>query len=346
MTNQLSTQLNKEKIGIFGGTFDPIHYGHLNSIETVLSRMELDRVIIVPTSQNPLKDKVEGPSPQERFQMVQLALPYLNDWKDFVSVSDIEIQSGGPSYTIETLRAIAQEYPDAELFLILGADQLEDFDRWKNFDKILEIANLIVTSRPGKKLPSRLEHLPTWLFDRVDALDGFFGTLKTGKTLQMLQMKDLDISATEVRSLARRGMDISNFTPQIVAKYVTDNVLYDRVGEKIKDFTDFTKFCAGILTSKGAINVQAYDVHTLDQPTDFTIVCSGTSSRHVGSMIDSIAHAVKEEYGVYPQGKEGMQDGRWAILDYGGLMVHIFYDFVRNEYRLEELWRNGKRIEL
>lgn len=338
--------MQKQKIAIFGGTFDPVHYGHLNSIETILSRLDLDHVIVVPTSSNPLKDRVEGPSPAERFQMVQLALPTMGEWKDFVSVSDIEIQNGGHSYTIDTLRQIAEENPEADLYLTIGADQLEDFDRWKSFDRILDIANLIVTSRPGTKLPSRMEHLPTWLFSRIDMLDGFFGTLKSGKTIQMLQMKDIDLSATEVRSLARRGMDTSNFTPPSVARYVAENNLYDRVGDKIKDFSEFTKYCAGILNSKGVINVQAYDVQALEQPTDFTIVGSGTSSRHVISMLESVAHAVKDQYGVYPQAKEGLSDGRWAILDYGGLMIHLFYDFVRNEYRLEELWRNGKRIEL
>jgi len=336
----------QERIGIFGGTFDPIHYGHLNSIESILTRLDLDRVIVVPANQNPLKDMVEGPTPRERFQMVQLAMPSLNDWRDFVQVSDFEIEQGGASYTIDTLKHIQSEYPEAELNLIMGIDQLADFDRWKSFEKILEIANLVVTSRPGVKLPSRLEQLPTWLFERIDVLDGFFGTLKSGKTVQMVQMKDMDISSTEVRSLARRGLDISKFTPLAVANYATQHKLYDKVGQKIQNFTEFTKFCASILNGKGAINIQAYDVQTLEQPTDFTIVGSGPSSRHVISMADSLSSAVKERYGVYPQGKESMTDGRWAIIDYGGLMIHLFYDFVRNEYRLEDLWKNGKRISV
>ena len=97
--------------------------------------------------------------------------------------------------------------------------------------------------------------------------------------------------------------------------------------------------------SKG-INIQAFDVTNIEQPTDFTIVCSGTSSRHVLSLMDYVSQGVKDEFGVYPQGLEGTEDGRWVIVDYGGLMVHIFYDFIRNEYQIEDLWREGKRIEL
>lgn len=335
-----------KKIGVFGGTFNPIHFGHLNSIETVFSRMDLDEIIIVPTSQNPLKEEIEGPTPDERLQMLKLALPVLNDWQEFIQISEVELKSKGPSYTVDTLAKIQKENKDAELFLILGADQLEYFDRWRDYEKILTQANLVVTSRPGKKLPSRMEQLPSWLHKQIDALDGFFGTLKSGKTVQMLQLKDLDISATEIRSIARRGLDITKFTPSPVAEYVVMENLYDRIGEKIPDFTEFTKFCAGVLVAKGGINVQAYDVQELEQPTDFTVVASGTSSRHVLSMLESLSQAVKEKYGVYPLGREGHQEGRWAVLDYGSLMIHIFYDFVRNEYRLEDLWRNGKRINL
>jgi nicotinate-nucleotide adenylyltransferase len=336
----------QQKIGLFGGTFNPIHFGHLNSIETILTRLDLDQVIVIPTSQNPLKPNVEGPTGQERLQMLQLALPSLGDWKAFVAISDVEVFNEGPSYTIETIKHLTMENPDAEYFWVMGIDQLQDFNRWKSYGKILEMVNVVVTSRPGQKLPSRIEALPPWLAEKVDAMDGFFATLKSGKTLQMIQMKDIDISATEIRNLARRDMDVSKFTPQSVARYIRQQNLYDKVGQKISDFSGFTKFCAEVLNSKGAINLQAYDVQNLEQPTDFTVVGSGTSSRHVISMVDSVSQAVKEKFGVYPQGKEGLIDGRWAILDYGGLMIHLFYDFVRNEYRIEDLWRAGKKLSL
>lgn len=333
-----------EKIGLFGGTFNPIHYGHLNSMESVAEKLKLDKVLVIPACQNPLRAKTEGPTPQERLQMAKLAVGTLDG--DLIQVSDNEIKRGGDSYTIDTLKELSKEHASADFFLIIGGDNLNSFDGWKDFEDIISMSNIVFTSRPGNELPKTERRLPSWLKDRLGDFDLNTGLFKTGKTLHFVQLDDVDISSTEIRRHARRGLDVRKYTHPVVDDYIKEHQIYDRVGKKIPDFVEFTKYCAKILDDKGAINIQAFDVSKIEQPTDYTIVCSGTSSRHVLSLMDYVSHGVKDDFGVYPQGLEGNQDGRWVIVDYGGLMIHIFYDFIRNEYQLEDLWREGKRIEL
>ena len=111
----------------------------------------------------------------------------------------------------------------------------------------------------------------------------------------------------------------------------------------IGDFEKFTTFCAGVLTDKGGINVQTYDLRAQSAPSEFTLICSGTSTRHATALAEHLIREIKKEYGVWPESLEGQGEGRWIVADYGALIVHTFYDFVRQEYRLEELWtRRGK----
>jgi nicotinate-nucleotide adenylyltransferase len=92
--------------------------------------------------------------------------------------------------------------------------------------------------------------------------------------------------------------------------------------------------------------VRAFDLQDLGATTDFTLIASGTSTRHAASIAENLAMAVKEEFNLLPQSVEGVDEGRWVVVDYGSLIVHVFYDFVRQEYRLEELWKNGKEIQV
>ena len=112
------------------------------------------------------------------------------------------------------------------------------------------------------------------------------------------------------------------------------------------DYEKFTHFCAEFLNSKKAINTRAFDLRDLVAPTEFSLIASGTSTRHAASLAENLIQAVKEEYGVYPQSLEGLGEGRWVLVDYGSLIVHVFYDFARQEYQLEQLWKQGKELAL
>lgn len=331
------------KIGLFGGSFNPPHNGHVNAIQMVKKKLGLDLVYVVPNFQNPLKAPTEGPTAAQRLEMTQLAFQGLD--KDIV-VSDIEINRNGPSYTIETLLEIKKLHPKAELFLILGLDLLEEINLWKDYKGILAQANLILTSRPGLHIPENREELPGFIKEFILDYEFNIIELTTGKRIEFISLKDIEASSTDIRKLLRIGKAVEKFLPLNVESYIKANGLYKNLGHKIGDFNKFSMFCAQQLENKKALQLRAFDLSQLSAPTEFTIICSGTSTRHTTSLGETLIQAVKEEYNVYPQSTEGADTGRWVVIDYGSLMIHIFYDFIRQEYGLEKLWKNGVEIPL
>jgi nicotinate-nucleotide adenylyltransferase len=335
-----------ERVGILGGTFNPIHFGHLGCAETVKEVLKLSKLYLIPAQQNPLREPMEGPSPEARLKMVQLALTTLGGEEKGFFASDMELQRGGLSYTIETINQLKKENKNYEIFLIVGADQIDSLHKWKSVDKIFLNANLVLTSRPGFSLPEKKSEFPMWLAKKIKSFSKGKGKLSSGKAVICLQLNDQNISASEIRRRARRGEDVSNSTPIAVNEYIKEHKLYASAGSKLNNFEELTKFCARILTDKGGINIAGYNVKKLAQPTEFALVSSGTSTRHTKALAENVVRAVKNEYGIYPQATEGTQESRWVVLDYGALMVHLFYDYVRSEYRIEDLWRQGEKISL
>lgn len=331
------------RVGIFGGSFNPPHMGHINSLTTVQKKAGLDKIHVVPAAQNPLKMAVEGPTSEQRFELVKLAVSTYG--KQFF-VDDQEVRRGGLSYTIDTVLNLRKTIDSEDLFLIIGADQFEELGQWKDYQKILTEANLIVTSRPGWDIPQELEELPEYLKSLVAEYDFNFIELKTGRNVQFIKLQDIEVSASEVRKLLRTSRPVEKFLPLSVESYVKEHKLYRPIGDRIGDFAKFTQFCGNFLFSKKAIQVRGFDLNGLTAPTEFTLIASGTSTRHAVSLAENLVQAVKEEYNVLPQSIEGTDEGRWVLVDYGSLIVHVFYDFVRQEYSLEKLWQDGKDMNL
>lgn len=326
------------RVGIFGGGFNPPHMGHVNSLQTVQKKMGLDLIYVIPNNQNPLKLQVEGPTAEQRLEMTRKALESYGD--KFV-VDDREIKRGGVSYTIDTIKSFRKEIDADDLFLIIGADNFETFHEWKDYEKILSETNLIVTTRPGFSVPSGTDDLPGFLKNHVADADFNFVELKTGRNIQFLTLNDVEVSSSQLRRWLRAQKPVGQYIPLAVENYIKDLRLYRPIGERISDYSKFTEFCAGVLFDKKAINVRGFDLRKLSKPTEFALVASGTSTRHAVAMAENVVQAVKEEYGLYPQGIEGTDEGRWVVVDYGSLILHVFYDFVRNEYSLEQLWKDG-----
>jgi nicotinate-nucleotide adenylyltransferase len=331
------------RVGIFGGSFNPPHMGHVNSLVTVQKKAGLDKIHVIPAAQNPLKQELEGPTAQQRLDLVKQGLSTYG--KPFF-VDDQEIKRGGLSYTIDTVMNMRKSIESEDLYLILGADQFEEFSQWKDFQKILSEANLIVTTRPGFDIPETSEELPEYLKPLVAEYDFNFIELKTGRNVQFIRLNDIEVSATEVRKLLRTGRPVEKVLPLAVESYIREHKLYRPVGDKIGDFTKFTTFCGNVLFSKKGIQVRGFDLTGMSAPSEYTLVASGTSTRHAVSLAENVVQAVKEEYNVLPQSIEGFEEGRWAVVDYGNLIVHVFYDYVRQEYSLEKLWTDGKDLNL
>lgn len=133
------------RIGIFGGSFDPIHQGHLILAENCRDQAKLDQVLFIPCAANPLKPDSPTSTDRQRCEMIELAIAGHESFR----LSKIEIERKGLSYTVDTLESLSESHPDAELFLLMGDDSLESFDRWQSPERICELATPLVANRPG-----------------------------------------------------------------------------------------------------------------------------------------------------------------------------------------------------
>lgn len=224
----------RETIGIFGGTFNPIHIGHLRAAEEIREILPLDRVIFVPSYNPPLKNESLIPF-DHRFIMVQEAI---KGNPRFV-VSDIEARIPGKSYTILTIRALRKAYPGARFFLIMGTDAFLDLPRWYRPEEILDAAShTVVILRP----PIDLTSLGKSPFLKNVAKKRFQEILKKGKMvfsapsgkgkMTFLMTTALEVSATEIRRRLRSGKSVKYLLPQKVESYIISHRLYSRRTER------------------------------------------------------------------------------------------------------------------
>jgi nicotinate-nucleotide adenylyltransferase len=330
------------RIGIFGGTFNPFHVGHMQALQTVKTRGSLSWISIVPTNQNPLKPETEGPTSEQRMEIIKIAI----QGQEGFGIDQQELERGGQSFTIDTVSKYAETVSSDRLFLIVGSDQFENFDKWKSFEKILTLANLIVVSRPPASQPNELSDFPEGLRPLVSEIGGQVVALKSGRFIEFVRLRDNDVSASDIRKRIRSGRAVERFLTMEVESYIRQNNIYASLGPKIGDLEKFTEFCGQVLFDKKGITVRGFDLRETDSASEFTLIASGTSTRHTAALAENVMKEVKGEYNVFPQSIEGMAEGRWVLLDYGSLIVHVFYDFVRQEYRLENLWSKGKDLGL
>lgn len=201
---------NLSRIGIMGGTFDPIHFGHLVLAETVRETMKLDRILFIPTGDPPHKKEKNVTSAKERMQMVELAI---GDNPDFFC-SDMEVNRQGYSYTVDTLERLREEYGDGcQLFFITGADAIIEILSWKDVERIATLCTFVAAARPGtdqEKLSEFLGDLPSYLHNKV----------------HVIPVPALQISSTDIRKKAASGQTIRYLLPANVARYIKENSLY------------------------------------------------------------------------------------------------------------------------
>jgi nicotinate-nucleotide adenylyltransferase len=193
------------RIGILGGTFDPIHYGHLVTAEEALVQFALDSVLFVPTGRPWMKEERRVSPAEDRYLMTVIATAS----NPRFMVSRVEIDREGPTYTVETLRALADEHPDAELYFITGADALLEIFDWKSVDEALSLAHFIAATRPGYDL-ARFEARATTRHPNVSVMN----------------IPALAISSTDVRERVRDGRPIRYLVPEGVKTYIDKASLY------------------------------------------------------------------------------------------------------------------------
>jgi nicotinate-nucleotide adenylyltransferase len=186
------------RIGVLGGTFDPIHVGHLAAASEVHAALTLDRVLVVPAAEQPFKAGREVATGDNRLAMARLAVK--GDAR--LEVSDVDVARGAPTYTIDTLTELRERIPGATWYFVTGADALSRLDEWRDAERLRGLATFIGVTRPGYEVPARLRDIP------------------------LVEVPALGVSSTDVRRRVAAGLPIRYLVPDAVADYIEEHDLY------------------------------------------------------------------------------------------------------------------------
>lgn len=203
------------RIGVFGGSFDPVHYGHLIAAECAREQAGLDRVVFVPAATPPHKPGRILATPEARLEMLRLAI----GGHDAFTVSTVELDRGGTSYTVDTLASLAAEHPADALVLVLGPDALGGFHAWREPGRIAELAEIVPIER------ERLDDVPAAA--AAGHLARVLGPERLATILdRRVRMPAVDIRATDLRAAVAAGRSIRYRTPRSVERYIVTHDLY------------------------------------------------------------------------------------------------------------------------
>jgi nicotinate-nucleotide adenylyltransferase len=189
-----------ERIGLFGGSFDPIHLGHLLAAQAAFEELQLFRLFFIPAAQSPFKPESQPAPAQIRLRLLRLALAGYQQYE----VDDQEIRRGAPSFTIDTVRNYAQRYPGATLFYLIGADHIPQLPKWRGAGELARLVEFVAISRPGA------------------------GTVATpsGFRVCMLGGFPLGLSSSQIRARVKAGLSIQALVPPAVAEAIRNSRLY------------------------------------------------------------------------------------------------------------------------
>ena len=197
------------RLGIMGGTFDPIHYGHLVTAEGTRYELGLEKVIFIPAGRPPHKKDYHVTGPWLRYTMTCLAVAS----NPFFQVSALEVERPGPSYTIDTVQEFTRLFPGAQIYFITGADAVLEILTWKSVERLLSTCRFIAATRPGYHLVE--------LWEKLDKL-----SLELKKNIIFMEVPALAISSTDIRRRVREGRPIKYLLPESVEEYIIKNNLY------------------------------------------------------------------------------------------------------------------------
>jgi len=215
------------KIGVFGGTFNPVHYGHLRAAEEAGEILALDKILFVPSGNPPLKAHEVADSLQ-RYKMARLAVVK----NRLFDVLDIECVSPGKSYTINTLETLVRLYEGSDLYFILGIDAFLDIPNWWKPEELVSMVNFVVLSRPGSMfvdlVSSPYLDIKKDFLRRLDdkEMESFAAPLQTRKEAVIVNVTDMDISSSDIRRRIRERRSIKYLLPEEVESFIISNRLY------------------------------------------------------------------------------------------------------------------------
>ncbi len=346
-----------ERIGVYGGTFNPIHEGHLKAAREVARALSLDRIVFVPSATPPHKS-AEDDDPiapaEERFAWVEAAIR----GEPRFEVSDVELAREGKSFTVDTLRLLRERFPGAKLVFVIGHDAFVEMDTWRSPDEVIALADLAVVARPPVEADSLEAWLPDFARERVELEVGGNGARhrEAGTRIDVLEIGALDISASQIREDLAQGRDVADQVPAEVLAMLEQSGYYSRVDAApapndveiaIEDEEQARKLALIVdaALERNAQEPVALDVRELTSYTDCVLVVTGNSQRQLRAISESVVKALKAA-GDGPLGVEGGSDASWMLIDANDIIVHVFQPDTRELFDIEGLWEDAPRISL
>lgn len=313
-----------QRIGVFGGSFDPVHLGHLVAAQDAAEALALDRVVFVPAWQAPLRDPGPRLEPGLRLELLRAATAH----DPRFGVSTVEFDRGGVSYSVDTAAALRARWPDARLFWIVGADQAERLHAWRRIEELAALAEFIVLARPG-----------------------YAGAASTvpGLRLHSVAAHVFEISSTEIRRRLAEGKPVRLFLPPAVAaRLERDNPFRQRMPTKRKTPQEIAArrllgLLCRALDAKKAEDLLVLDVSKQSSITNYLVVASGTSEPHLRALRQELDRVV-DETNTRVLGVEAGAGSGWTVVDAFDVMVHVLTPDNRARFRLESLWGDAPKV--
>jgi nicotinate-nucleotide adenylyltransferase len=340
------------RTGLLGGTLDPIHFGHLRSAEEIREAFELEEIWFVPAALPPHKESTTITPFIHRLAMVDLSVASIKHFK----VIPIENERPGPSYSIDTLKELKKRYKEERgFFFILGSDAFLDIETWKDYSSLTNYSSLIIMKRSDEDM-SKLKDVILKSFPNHYKQDENTFIANDKNAIYLYSVTNLAISGTDIRRRANLGLSVRFLVPEEVRIYMEKNRLY---AKSTNDFSlplkdqkakisslkgPVQQIVLELLENKGE-RVVILDMRGFSPLSDFFVISHGRSTRHVQGIENRMLKNLRKK-GIKCRGIEGEREGKWILMDFGDVIVHLFYEPVREFYDLEGLWSEVPRITL
>ena len=311
-------------IGVLGSAFNPPHLGHLALAQEALWQLDLAEVILVPTGVAPHKRIADDPGKELRMTMTRLAAA---DDSRF-SVSALEVEREGPSYTYETLELLAEERGESDLVFVMGADAAVGLESWREPERVVGLARLAV-ARQGWHLRCRGRRGDAQSRCRGagdDARDAPIRCLFLSSSRARRSRPAAPLSGTRAGRAIHRGEGDLRLNP----------MQSENLARRLAELAD----------SKKAEDIVVLDMRGLVAYTDFLAICTARNERQARAIVDEVRLRVKQESALLPGGVDGGGEAGWTIVDYLDAVLHVFTPEARDRYQLDDLWHEAPRLEI
>ena len=311
-------------IGVLGSAFNPPHLGHLALAQEALWQLGLAEVILVPTGVAPHKRIADDPGKELRVTMTRLAAA---DDARF-SVSALEVEREGPSYTYETLEQLAEERGESDLVFVMGADAAVGLESWREPERVVGLARLAVARRAGisdAEVAAVLRSLGAER-RRDDARDAPIRCVILSSSRARRRRPAAPLSGARAGRPIHRGEGDLRLNP----------VQSENLARQLAELAD----------SKKAEDIVVLDMRGLVAYTDFLAICTARNERQARAIVDEVRVRLKADSGLLPSGFDGGAEAGWLLVDYLDAVLHVFTPEARDRYQLDDLWHEAPRLEL